>query len=137
MAEHVHGQLPPLEQDLYWGQSDPKVPHTRASIKHRDKIFGGHLANFHMDKEEQEMVDPASFADQETDDERKALKNFRELFKRMKFNSPHQVYLNMLTFKNGKYNQKNLKFYKFYLLNFILNFTKILSWLKICFCKKD
>jgi len=91
LAEQVHGQLPPLEKDLYWGQSDPKVPHTKASIKHRDKIFGGHLANFKLDEDEQEVVEAVDVLEHELEERNKALKTFGDLIKRVRGMTHQQV----------------------------------------------
>jgi len=56
MADDVHGQLPPLQKDLYWGERNPILPHTRASIKKRDNIFAGHLADMKLNDEEMHVI---------------------------------------------------------------------------------
>jgi len=56
MADDVHGQLPPLQKDLYWGERNPILPHTRASMKKRDNVFEGHLADMKLDDEDMHII---------------------------------------------------------------------------------
>uniref|UniRef100_A0A915JGG6 Uncharacterized protein n=1 Tax=Romanomermis culicivorax TaxID=13658 RepID=A0A915JGG6_ROMCU len=56
LADDVHNQLPPLEKDMFWGQSNPVLPHTKASLKKRDVVFEGHLNEMRFDDDEMVLV---------------------------------------------------------------------------------
>lgn len=58
IADEVHGQLPPLQKDVYWGQTNPILPHTKASIKKRDFVFDGHLVDIRFNEDEMVLVNP-------------------------------------------------------------------------------
>ncbi|KRX49195.1 Uncharacterized protein T02_13682 [Trichinella nativa] len=63
LAEDLSDQLPPIAEDAYWGQKNPVVPYTRASLKKRDNIFFGHLTKLKFTSEDMDMVD-LSFEDE-------------------------------------------------------------------------
>uniref|UniRef100_A0A915JIT6 Bestrophin homolog n=1 Tax=Romanomermis culicivorax TaxID=13658 RepID=A0A915JIT6_ROMCU len=83
LADGVHGQLPPLQKDLYWGQANPHVPYTKASMKHKDKIFNGHLAKFSIPEDEQATVLEGE-GEEILDDEKRAFLKFGRLITGMK-----------------------------------------------------
>lgn len=59
IADDLHGQLPIMERDVYWGQPNPMVPHTKASLKKRDVIFKGHLSTIKIKDEDMILVQPS------------------------------------------------------------------------------
>lgn len=85
LADQVNGQLPPLEKDVFWGQSNPMVAHTKASLQRRDHIFAGHLANFKLKEKEQHVVTQEEVeASHEEPSESTAFLNFSKLIRSMR-----------------------------------------------------
>ncbi len=58
IGDDIHGQMPELSKDPFWGQSNPLIPHTVASLKRRDIVFEGHLASFKLKQDEMSLVEP-------------------------------------------------------------------------------
>lgn len=56
LADDVHAQLPVLERDVFWGQSNPIIPHTKASMKKPDIAFKSHLSMVKIKNEDMVLV---------------------------------------------------------------------------------
>ncbi|XP_029438878.1 bestrophin-1 [Rhinatrema bivittatum] len=54
-VDEMHQDLPALEKDLYWNESDPQPPYTAATAEHRKPSFLGSTFDISMQKEEMEF----------------------------------------------------------------------------------
>lgn len=85
LADEIHGQLPPLQKDLFWGQTNPLLPHTKASIQKRDKVFAGHLAHFKLKGDESDIVTFEEMTEQDAENAENApFLKFSKLIRSMK-----------------------------------------------------
>ncbi|XP_069480000.1 bestrophin-1 [Ambystoma mexicanum] len=54
-VDEMHQNLPLLEKDLYWNDSDPQPPYTAATVEHKRPSFLGSTFDISMHKEEMEF----------------------------------------------------------------------------------
>lgn len=65
IADDTHGQVPDLEQDIFWGQANVLMPYTKASLKKKDHYFAGHLADFSIPDDDMDVISPEKLREME------------------------------------------------------------------------